>query len=103
MRGDGAMQLFTIGLLLFLGGAIMEGKFSTNSTNSTDSSKKAIDPTSSENLSIGRWNPLERQTHDYRMRTDSTYKYEVELNLRRGQDLEDSILDTLKDLGYERY
>ena len=97
------MQLFTIGLLLFLGGAIMEGKFSTNSTNSTDSSKKAIDPTSSENLSIGRWSPLERQTPDYRMRTDSTYKYEVELNLRRGQDLEDSILDALKDLGYERY
>ena len=97
------MQLFTIGLLLFLGGAVMEGKFSTNSTNSTDSSKKAIDPTSSENLSIGRWNPLERQTHDYRMRTDSDYRYEVELNMRRGLDLEDSILDTLKKFDYDRF
>ena len=94
------MQLFTIGLLLFLGATVLDNKIPTTSK---EPSKKAIDPTSSENLSIGRWNPLERQTHDYRMRTDSTYKYEVELNLRRGQDLEDSILDALKDLGYERY
>ena len=94
------MQLFTIGLLLFLGAAVLDNKIPTTSK---ESSKKAIDPTSSENLSIGRWSPLERQTHDYRMRTDSDYRYEVELNMRRGLDLEDSILDTLKKFDYDRF
>ena len=94
------MQLFTIGLLLFLGAAVLDNKVPTTSK---ELSKKAINPTSSENLSIGRWNPLERQTHDYRMKTDSDYRYEVELNMRRGLDLEDSILDTLKKFDYDRF
>ena len=100
MRGDGVMQLFAIGLLLFLGAAVLDNKIPTTSK---EPSKKAINPTSSENLSIGRWNPLERQTHDYRMKTDSDYRYEVELNMRRGLDLEDSILDTLEKFDYDRF
>lgn len=100
MRGDGCMGFFTISFLLFLGVAIMEGEISTSSSEPT---KKVVSPTSSENLSIARWDSRERQTHDYRMKTDSDYRYEVELNMRIGLDLEDSILETLKKLDYDRF
>ena len=94
------MGFFTISFLLFLGAAIMEGKIPTSSSEPT---KKVVSPTSSENLSRARWDAWERETHDYRMRTDVNYRYEVELNMRRGLDLEDSILDTLKKFDYDRF
>jgi hypothetical protein len=37
------------------------------------------------------------------MRTDVNYRYEVELNMRMGLNLEDSILETLEKFEYDRF